>query len=152
MINKAELGDYLYYIIFAIIIVASLFEKITKAKKQQQNTPPVPQPYDDFEDVDEPQQQQPQTIEEILKRMMQTDETSEREEEFAGYREEAQSLEVIPAPCFSYQPVVTPIEQDSDDAFSPMRIEEENRAGELFEYEFDIRQAVIANEILNRKY
>jgi hypothetical protein len=147
LILKAELGDFLYIIIFVVLMFAGVLEKMLKAKKQQ--TPP-PQPQDDFEDVDEqPAESQPQTLEDIMRRMMQTHETPPREE--ASYPEEAQSLEVIPdTPYYHYQPIFT--EPSEIEAYSPDLIEEEKATTELSEYQFDIRQAVIASEILNRKY
>ena len=152
---KADLGDILYIVIFAVLMLAGALEKVVKAKRQQQNTPPPP-PYDDFEDVEEPSSQQtpPQTLEEMLRRMMQTAETQEQIGENI-YPEEAQSLEVIPeTPAISYyQSAVSQItNQPGIDTFTPAPIDENNEAAELQEYEFDIRQAVIASEILNRKY
>ena len=147
---KADFGDILYIIIFAVLMLAGALEKVVKAKRQQQNTPPPP-PYDDFEDVEEPSSQQtpPQTLEEMLKRMMQTTETQEQVGEDV-YSEEAQSLEIIPETPDYYQPIVTI--QPEKDTFTLAPIDENNEAAEFQEYEFDIRQAVIASEILNRKY
>ena len=74
----ADLGDYLYIIIFAILMLVGLFEKITKARQ-----PPVPPPVpsdvddDDFNDVEE---QQPQTLEDLMRRMMQTVEPQQEKE------------------------------------------------------------------------
>ena len=153
ILNTAEIGDYLYIIIFAILMLVGVFEKIAKAKRQQQNTSPRPsQPYDDFGDVEQPAP--PQTIEDVLRRMMQTAETHGQEEEFVGYPEEAQSLEVIPdTPRFQYQPLVcTVTDQAEKEAFSSVPIEEEIKVSKKYEFQFDIRQAVIASEILNRKY
>ena len=157
MINKAEIGDFLYIIIFVILMLAGVLEKMAKAKKQQQSRPPSsPQPYDDFEDVDGqpvPSQAPPQTLEELMRRMMQTSE-ARVEETFTDHPEEAQSLEIIPeTPYFHYKPVVCPVtDQAEKEAFSLAPSEEEIKASGYREYEFDIRQAVIASEILNRKY
>ena len=153
---KADLGDFLYIIIFIVLMLAGGLEKIVKAKRQQQNTPP-PQPYDDFDDVEESSQQQtpPQTLEEMVKRMLQTTETQEQAEvREAFYPEEVQSLEIIPETPDYYQPAVSQITNQSEkDTFTPAHIDEENEVmTELQEYGFDIRQAVIASEILNRKY
>jgi len=163
---KAELGDLLYYIIFAVVILAGLLEKVAKSKRQQQQagTPPPPQPYDDFEDVEEQRQAPPNTLEEVMKRMLETVETH-KQEEAAFYpekaqssemdTEEAQSSEYIPMSCRRYQPVeVQMLQQSEKRAYSPILIEEEKVLPEIheYEYEFDIRQAVISSEILNRKY
>ena len=156
MINKAEIGDFLYIIIFAVLMFAGVLEKMAKAKRQQQNKPP-PQPYDDFESVEGqsvPEQTPPQTLEEMLRRMMQTQTTETRvEEEFVSHPEE-ESLEMIPETSyFHYQPVVNPIaDQTRKEVFSSAPLEDEIEANKYCEYEFDIRQAVIASEILNRKY
>ena len=152
---RADLGDILDISIFAVLMLAGGLEKIVKAKRQQQNTPP-PQPYDDFEDVEEPspRQSSPQTLEEMVKRMLQTTETLEHTEE-RTYPEEAQSLEIIPETSVIdyYQPIVSQItNQPEKDTFTFFQKDEENEVPEFQEYEFDIRQAVIASEILNRKY
>ena len=156
MIYKAEIGDFLYIIIFAVLMLLGGLEKVMKAKRQQNMPPRPPKPYDDFEDVEDPSSQRqapPQTLEEMMRRMMQTVETQGRTEE-PFYPEEAQSLEVIPdTPYFHYQPVVNPIiDQAEKEAFALDTIEDGKKASESRNFEFDIRQAVIANEILNRKY
>ena len=147
---KAELGDYLYIIIFAVLMLFGVLEKAAKAKRQQQQPPRRPQPYDDFGDVEQPPP--PRTIEDVLRRMMQT-ETPEREE-VVSYPEEAKSLEVIPtAGRYFYQPEEIQTREPSGiKAFSPAPMEMIKEADEHHEFEFDIRQAVIASEILNRKY
>ena len=153
MIYKAEIGDFLYIIIFAVLMLLGGLEKVMKAKRQQNMPPRPPQPYDDFGDVESsPEQTPPQTLEEIMRRMMQTTETDGKEKSF--YPEEAQSLEVTPEIHYShYQPVVNPIiDQAEKEAFALGAIEDEIKASENRKFEFDIRQAVIANEILNRKY
>jgi len=153
---KAELGDILYYIIFAVVLIIGLMEKISKSKRQQQQagTPRPSQPYDDFEDVEgrpASEQAPPQTLEEMMRRMLEPIETP-KPEETTFYPEEAQSLEAIPAlGRYFHHPEEIRIREKSEKiTFSPSLLEEENEATEL--YEFDIRQAVIASEILNRKY
>ena len=152
---KAELGDILYYLIFVVVIVIGLLEKIAKAKRQQAGRPTPPHPDDDFEDVEQhhSSQEPPQTIEEMMRRMMQTIEAPQQEEVVA-LPEEAQSLEYIPlSGRHFYHPEEIRIREQSEiNAFSPPPMEEQIETGEIFEYEFDIRQAVIASEILNRKY
>ena len=155
---KAEIGDFLYYIIVAVLMIVGIWEKIAKAKKQQQGNqsrPPVN--YDDFDNVDSEQpsnQAPPKTIEEMMRRMMQTLETSEGETETVSYPEEAQSLEVIPSPVRSYyQPIeIKKMEQSEIEAFSSSSMEKQIESDEVPEFEFDVRKAIIANEILNRKY
>jgi len=160
---KAELGDILYYIIFAVVILAGLLEKVAKNKRKQQQagTPHPPQPNDDFEDVDEQQtsgQAPPQSLEEMMRRMFETVETPEQKKVEAHplgmNTEEAQSSEYIPAMRKSYyHPVeVRMLEESDKKTFSPVLIEEEEGSSVFQEYEFDIRKAVIASEILNRKY
>ena len=151
---KAEIGDFLYIIIFAILMIFGIIEKAAKAKRQQQNMPPrPPQPYDDFEEVEQQPSAPPQTLEEVLRRMMQTPETQKQKEEYADNQEKAQSLEVIPAAGrYFYHPEEIKIREQSEiEAFSlvPMEMIREK---DQHEYQFDIRQAVIASEILNRKY
>ena len=149
---KADFGDVLYYIIFAVVILAGLLEKMAKAKRQQTGKTVPPHPDDDFEDVEQhPSEAQPQSLEEIMRRMMQTVEAPQPEEA-VSYTEEAQSLEVIPeTPYYHYQPVVNPMADPSETGSSSL-MEEQIEAAGFPEYEFDIRQAIIASEILNRKY
>jgi hypothetical protein len=144
---KAELGDYLYYIIFAIVMIIGIVDKMQKAKRQQQsNTPRIPQPDNDFEDIDG-QQQPSQTVEEFVRRMMQTVETQEAK---TPYREPEPSPEVFQRNY--YQPIVcTNNIQSEEELFTPAG-EEETVTGGNYDFAFDVRQAVIANEILNRKY
>lgn len=124
-----------------------------KAKRQQNIPPPPPQPYDDFEDAEEQslsEQSPPKTLEEIMRRMMQTDETQGQEKK-PFYPEEAKSYEVMPETpsLLHYQPIVV---KNTDQSENKAYIEEENEADTNHDFEFDIRQAVIASEILNRKY
>jgi len=153
LINKAEIGDFLYIIIFAILMLLGGLEKVMKAKRQQNMPPPPPQPYDDFEDAEEQsssEQSPPKTLEEIMRRMMQTVETPAGQEIKSFYPEEVQSNEVIPETSFfNYQPIVV---QNTDQSEYKAYIEEGNEVNTYHDFEFDIRQAVIASEILNRKY
>jgi hypothetical protein len=159
---KADIGDILYIVIFAVLMLAGGLEKYVKAKRQQQQdrTPRPPQSRDEYVDEEEersaPRQAPPQTLEEMLKRMLQPADTRERED---TYPEEAQSLEVIqetPARKDYYQPVVSQVSmvmnQSEKEAFAVPTLEEEKGTPGLNEYEFDLRQAIISNEILNRKY
>ena len=147
---KAELGDFLYIIIFAVLMLFGVLEKAAKAKRQQQQQPRRPLP-DDFGDVE--QSSPPQTIEDVLRRMMQPTETPEREK-VVSCPEEAQPLEVIPtAGRYFYRPEEPQIREPSGiKAFSPSPAEMIKETDEQYEFEFDIRQAVIASEILNRRY
>ena len=153
---KAEIGDFLYIIIFAVLMIFGGLEKVMKAKRQQ-NLPPPPQPYDDFEDVDgQPSQEQapPQTIEEMMRRMMQTPETL-KPEKVVSLPQEPKSLELFPEKNY-YQPVQSAqnqtIEQFLEEPFSHSTMEDKHETIESDKYLFDIRQAIIASEILNRKY
>ena len=152
---KAELGDFLYIIIFTVVMLIGVWDKLAKAKRQQQTRMPhPPHPEDDFGDVeDHPSQAPPQTIEEMMRRMMQTIETPQQEE-MVVYPEEAQSLEMIPSSGrYFYHPEEIYIREQSEiEAFLPPPMEEQTEASSLYEYEFDFRQAVISSEILNRKY
>ena len=158
-INKAEIGDYLYIIIFVVLMLVGLLEKVKKAKRQQPTPSTPPQSYDDFEDV-EKGEAPPKTIEELMQRMMETIETQEE-----AYPEKAESLEIIPneaeslelipdTPYYHYnQPKLDRVlEQSEKYAFAPVLPETETGANVSLDFEFDIRQAVIVSEILNRKY
>ena len=148
---KADLGEFLYIIIFVVVMLFGVLEKIVKAK-QQKGKPVPPHPEDDFEDVEHhPSEAPPQTIEEMIRRMKQTIEAPQPEE-VVSYPKEAQSLEYIPlSGRHYYHPEEIRIREQSEiESFSPSLIEEETNV--LREYEFDIRQAIIASEILNRKY
>ena len=152
MINKAELGDFLYIIVFAILMIVGLLEKVAKAKKQTQ-PPPTPHPHDDFEDVEE-QQSQADTLEEVMKRMLQTMDPSEDD----SYRAEKiqPSMVVSETPVNYYKPIECDTwgkleKKQFPQAQNVMEVEEVDKEFE-FEFGFDIRQAVIASEILNKKY
>ncbi len=162
---KADLGDFLYIIIAVVLMLAGGLEKYVKAKRQQQNQTPLPpqqhgQPHDDFdEEEDEPNRRHapPQTLEEMVKRMLQTVEPQEEEKDIAVYPEEAQSLETIvserePVKNY-YQPVnySDVLSISEKEAFTPA-VQDEEKIPVFNEYEFDIRNAIIASEILNRKY
>jgi len=163
---KAELGDLLFYIIFAVVILSGLLEKVAKSKRQQQQaaTPRPPQPYDDFGNVEEqtpsPKQAPPKSLEEVMRRMLESVETPEQKEvSFPEAQElitkEVQSLEYIPTSGrhFHHPEEVQIRGRFGYEPISPVLIEEEkDEAVEFFEYDFDIRQAVIASEILNRRY
>jgi len=157
LILKAELGDFLYIIIFVVLMLAGVFEKMLKAKRQQQ-APPQPQPYDDFEDVDAPQTQTPpQTLEEMMRRMMQTVEAPEQVEEKVVIHSQAQSLEELPSAgrYFHHPEEVKKREQSGRVVYKPISVlpvEQKIESGDVPEFHFDIRQAIIASEILNRKY
>ena len=128
-------------------MLVGVFDKMAKVKRQQQNMPPQPpEPYDDFGEVEE-QPSPPQTLEEIMRRMMQTVETPKKEEALFANKE-AQSLDFFSNTPY-YQPVVSQITDPTEKA-APSGTEKET--SEYQEFEFDIRQAVISSEILNRKY
>jgi len=153
LVYKAEIGDFLYIIIFAVLMLLGGLEKVMKAKRQQNMPPQPPQPDDDFEDVEssDAEQAPPQTLEEIMRRMMQTVETQNQSGELF-FPEKAQPAKVSPEKRYSdYQPAAKE---------ATNQIEQEAFAhdigtisvGDDCDFEFDIRQAVIASEILNRKY
>jgi len=135
---------------------AGVFEKIVKAKRQQQ-APPCSQPVDDFEDVEgqpSPTQAPPQSLEEMMRRMMQTVEAPEQvEEKVVIQPQPAQSLEELPSAGrhFYHPEEIKKRRQYERVAFSAP-VEEKIETTDVPEYHFDIRQAVIASEILNRKY
>ena len=139
ILNVAEIGDFLYIIVFAILMLVGLWEKVAKAKRPPSPTPPQQQPYDEFEDVDG-DQSQPQTLEELVRRMMQTDKTPE-----------TKPISADMSVKNYYQPIVC---ETGENLFSQNEImsDDENETVNSFDFEFDIRQAVISNEILNRKY
>jgi len=139
---KAEIGDFWTIIILAVLMFAGVFEKMLKAKRQQQAPPPPPQPYDDFEDVEEQtaQRQPPSTtLEEMMRRMMQTVEMPEQAAEKAVVQPQD----------------IKKREQSGRIAYTPVSVvpvEEIIETADAREFHFDFRQAVIASEILNRKY
>ena len=140
IINKADIGDYLYIIIFAVVMLISLLKNVKKSQPQPQ-APPPSQSYDDFDSVEE---QPPQTLEELMRRMMQAEQPPKAEEQ-PIYSETSDKQ--------YYQPIVCEIGGtlgNSQFSQSPIMLEEE--VIETIPFEFDIRQAVISNEILNRKY
>ena len=142
MIFKAEIGDYLYIIIFAVLMLLGSLEKIMKSKRQQNNPPPTPPPhsYDEFEDVDSEHVPAPQTIEEMMKRMMQTMETQQYEEANSYQGDFGKYYQPIEMPVMELPEITESLSDDEEETsvFQPI--------------EFDLRQAVIASEILNRKY
>jgi len=142
------------------LMFAGVFEKILKAKKQQQ-APPPSQSYDDFEDVEaqtSTTQAPPQTLEEMMRRMMQTVETpTQMEEKVVFQPQPAQSLEELPSAgrYFHHPEEVKKREQSGRIAYKPITVvleEEKIETAHIPEFHFDIRQAIIASEILNRKY
>ena len=148
---KADLGDLLYIIIAIVLMVAGGLEKYIKAK-QQRNNPPQPPPPDENEATAYGEEQTPpETLEEVFRRMMQTSESPEEATSYE-YPEETQSLEVIyDDPAKYHQPVTNSmVDTEEKNIFSINEIGKESESIE--EYEFDLRQAVIANEILRRKY
>ena len=147
MTYYADIGDYLYIIIFVVLMLLGSLEKIMKAKRQKNNPPPTtPHPYDDdFEDVDNVDNEQipaPQSIEEMMKRMLQTMETREVEQEVVNpYQEYAEKYLNRPEETYLELPVIKETSTDKEETTNVFPT-----------FEFDIRQAVIASEILNRKY
>jgi hypothetical protein len=153
LILKAELGDFLYIIIFVVLMFAGVIEKMLKAKRQQQASPP--QPHDDFDDVEtqpSPPPSPPPTLEEVMRRMMQTVEAPQQKEVKAVVHPMGEhSQEDIPAAGrHFYHPETIKNKEQSVRIASP--VEEKIETTDFNEYYFDIRQAVISSEILNRKY
>ena len=144
-INRADLGDFLYIIILAVLMIVGLFEKVMKAKRPA--PPPPPHPYDDFEDLDEQEQnqqqqpQQPQTLEDLMRRMMQTQKVEVPEQKDV-------------APKMFVKDYYQPIKMENMDRQFPdvITMPEEEGSDALLDFEFDARHAIIASEILNRKY
>jgi len=153
-IFKAEIGDFLYIIIFAILMILGGLEKVLKSKRQQNvPPPPPPAPYDDFDDVDE-QQERPKTLEEMMQQMMQTfDETPEPEPApVPVYTAPVYIPEDVPKKV-EYQPICDTWGSVGKKQFPQDSILEEKE--EIFDsqgFDFDIRNAIIASEILNRRY
>jgi hypothetical protein len=167
--TTAGIGNILYIIIALVLIFGGGIEKYLKAKKQQvEPQPDSPEPEWDVEETNP----QPATLEDTLKRWM------TQNEETAAYDEEAQSLETIPDNPPEYEPQYEALQRDNmkstmhegalDDIDSdPIT----NNITDIFatdifatditvaaapalaeSLDFDIRKAVIASEILNRKY
>ncbi len=173
MTHVADLGDFLYIIIAVVLMVAGGLEKYIKAKKQQQSRPISESQNrpdaenDPFEDEDfEEEHNRPQTLEEVVKRMLQTTEKRENTKETDDYPVEAQSLETLSEEITKgYEPVkYEPIKYESV-KYEPIKMTPEEKTlysieseetkvkvPFLDEYEFDLRKAVISQEILQRKY
>jgi len=146
-IIRADIGDFLYIIIFIIVALVGLFEKVAKSKRPPAPVPP-PQQYDEFEDVEQDQQAPPQTLEELMRRMMQTAEAPATE---TPYQEKV----TVPDANYksNYQPIVCDTWGALDKKQFPTEaVSNENETFEVLDFEFDVRQAVIFNEILNKKY
>ena len=157
---RADLGDFLYIIVVIVLVLAGSLEKFIKKKKQEsgQNTNPAPmaQEYDDEDETEiiEKGFEEPKSLEDMIKRMMQSVEEQKRtiqEPEYEPepvYPVEAESLEEIPENRFVYNEttIKSRIEAPKEDVF----LESEDEG--VTYSDFDIRQAIIASEILNRKY
>ncbi|MDR1671890.1 MAG: hypothetical protein LBS09_00250 [Bacteroidales bacterium] len=158
---KADTGTISYIIIALIAILGGILEKYLKAKKQQEMKRQQPFP-DDVEEAG--------TVTEFPsgRQVMRQEESYEGYETFEA--EEAELYETVmphaesPAtvPEVSEYAVssntvfVASILNEQERAFYAIPAGAEANAGENVapegSYDFDIRQAVIANEILNRKY
>lgn len=155
-IQFADLGDFLYIIIFLLLLFGGSIEKLIKNRKQQQNRIPEPQDseFGESDAFPEPEPAQPRTLEDLVKTILQQPKEPEETENI--YPVEAQSLEEIPV-----EPEYYHTNQDKEviDAFdagklyslSDNELDDKDKSSQE-EYEFDIRKAVIASEILNRKY
>ncbi|MDR2038771.1 MAG: hypothetical protein LBQ60_12685 [Bacteroidales bacterium] len=158
---KADIGDFLYFIILLVLVFAGGIEKYIKGKKQEAQKQHLPTSdelagdEDDFEEVGQ-ESSSPQHLEEVLKRMFQ--EVEPQAKEYIPYfEEEAQSLEIIPeGKTDNYlENNQINISEEEKMIYSPVSEEvsvSESDASSHEEFDFDIRKAIIASEILNRKY
>ncbi len=156
---KADIGDFLYILIAIVLMVAGGLEKYVKAKKQQQNQNIPPQPshdYDEYEEGESAEREptRPQSLEDMVRRMLQTTEDQDEITETTVY-DEAQSLETIPVEPVrrSYQPITDNFSKEEEIIYSINTTKEDIKSILSEErYDFDLRKAVIASEILQRKY
>lgn len=155
----ADFGDILYIIIFLLLLFGGSIEKFIRNKKRQDTQIPEPQDTEFGEDdpLTETEQSRPKTFEEMVKAILQPEpEPLYEPEEVERYPVEAESLEEIPAVSAYLQNVENQSEVEVLDMEESHPISD-SKAGNGDEtsrgkYEFDIRQAIIASEILNRKY
>jgi hypothetical protein len=168
---KADTSTILYIIIALIAILGGSVEKYIKAKKQEEMKRRQPSPDDAKEPgtVENESEEVPKTMEEVLRRWVTQHEEAEATEE-TFETEEAKSYETdIPyeGPPTSvlenlkYTDVRASILSEEERAlYAVAPVETETgesanaNANVVFgeSYHFDIRQAIIASEILNRKY
>lgn len=163
MMQQAEIGEFLYIIIAVVLMIAGGVEKYVKSKKEQQqrqqssstNMEQQQEEYGENRDFSGDRRVPPQTLEEMVKRMLQSEEYQERTPDVDIDADEAQSLEEIPEKPlerYQYQPLVITASTPEEEALYAMEDVEQKDNTSYDAYDFDLRQAVIASEILQRKY
>jgi hypothetical protein len=143
---KAELGDFLYYIIVVIVILASIIEKASKAKKKRQAELPADMPELAEEAYNEAQ---PQSLEDVMRRMFEQQVETQQVETatVAVPKKKKKKAESQNYRKDYYQPVVyQPI------TVATTEMDDTHNVADYPSFEFDLRQAIISNEILNKKY
>lgn len=151
---KADASIVVYIIVAVLALFGSGIEKYLKAKKAQQQRPVVPANDEEFEDIpDETGEQQP-TLKDIIRQLTQEAEAMpaskpkyEPEFELEPTKVQYQSLEIIPT-----EPEYMVSHTFDLPDFVHVDTSEEEKITEKVPYTFNIREAVIASEILNRKY
>ncbi|MDR0712864.1 MAG: hypothetical protein LBF89_01170 [Bacteroidales bacterium] len=140
--TKAELGNIIYIIIILLALFGGIFEKLLKAKKSEEIR---------RQQTASPSAELPETeevvgnAEEIISGWLETriPDEAETEETTAPFYETLETIpdepeHMIKEKRYGYQPisaVATVVESPEEE-----------------KYVFDVREAIIANEILNRKY
>lgn len=156
----ADLGDFLYIIIFLLLMFAGTIEKFIRGKKQQ-NQPPHAEglPYEDGEEhpetvVPEPKPFEGKSFEEVVKSILRGEEHDDSSQETVIPQPEKTWMDEMPEEVTrDYQPInhelISSIEEDeiyvSDEIKNVQKEEKET-------FDFDLREAIIASEILLRKY
>ena len=128
LIYYADIGDFLYIIILGVLMLVGVFEKIAKSKRQANLPPPQQEPHEG---------QEPQNLEDIVRQMMKP--------------QPVKTPKNKTTPEMSVKNYYQPIKVENlDRQFADVIIEEEEEV--KLDFNFDIRNAIISNEILNRKY
>ena len=154
--HTADIGDLLYIIILAVLMLVGALEKFLKAKRQQQNQPQVPPsesfPYEDEEQTaDNEEFDGSQNPDEIMRRILKTFEEQKHAEEVTEYPIEAQSLETEYT-SENYQPDYTASQPEEKNLCAIAEPPEDKETSLIDESEFDLQKAVVYQEILKRKY
>ena len=154
--HTADIGDLLYIIILAVLMLAGTLEKFLKTKRQQQNQPQGSSsesfPYEDEEQTaDNEEFDGSQNPDEIMRRILKTFEEQKHAEEVIEYPIEAQSLETEYT-NENYQPDYTASQPEEKTLYAIAETPEEEETSLIDEPEFDLQKAVVYQEILKRKY
>jgi hypothetical protein len=149
---KADASIIVYIIVAVLALFGSGIEKYLKAKKAQQQPPVVPANDTEFEDVPDEPAGQP-SLKDIIRQLTQEAEEipqwkpdAEPELEPEPVRVQYQSLEIIPE-----EPEYMVSHSIDLPEFIHVDTAAEEKITPTVPRTFNIREAVIASEILNRK-